>query len=327
VNQQPQLLKWASRRVLVTGADGFVGHWLANALAARGARTYALVGPNSSGNEKFRQRETGIEIVQGNITDLNFISRLIADSAIEIIYHLAAINTNTGRDKSPYEIFETNIRGVYIILEACLTAPKPACVVVASSKEVEDCFLPAANRKHHPYMTSKAAAELVTRAYGDTFGLPVALMRSDNIYGSGDFNWSRLVPGTIRSILSGETPVIRSNGLLQRDYVYVEDAVAAYIAIGERLDDSAVKGKLFRVATGTRTSVLDIVKKIACAAGRADLKPQVLNEKSDERIDTLYVPELEQTVLGWKSQFSLEEGLFCTCQWYRDFFTKNSERT
>lgn len=325
MNQQPQLLKWTSRRVLVTGADGFVGYWLANTLATRGAQTFALIGPNSPSDEKFRRRETGIKVVQGNITDSDFISRLIADSAIEIVYHLAAINTNTGTDRSPYEIFETNIRGVYTILEACRTAPKPARAVVASSKEVEDCFLSGTNRKHHPYMTSKAAAELVTRAYGDTFGLPVALVRSDNIYGGGDFNWSRLVPGTIRAILHGETPVIRSSGLLQRDYVYVEDAVAAYVAIGERLDDSAVKGKLFRVATGLRTSVLDMVKQIARAAGRSDLKPQVLNEKSEERIDVFYTPEFEQTVLGWKSRHSLEEGLSRTCQWYRAFFKGESK--
>jgi CDP-glucose 4,6-dehydratase len=326
MNQQPQPpVEWTSRHVLVTGADGFVGHWLVQALAASGARVCALIRLNSSSNETFRRRirETGVEIAQGNVTNLDFISRLITHSKIDTVYHLAAINTNTGSDLSPYEIFETNIRGVYTVLEACRTAPKPARAVVASSKEVEDCFLPGANRIHHPYMTSKAAAELVTRAYSDTFGLPVALVRSDNIYGGGDFNWSRLVPGTVRSILRGETPVIRSSGLLQRDYVYVEDAVAAYIAIGERLDDTTVKGKLFRVATGLRTSVLDMVKQIARAAGRSDLKPQVLNEKSEERIDVFYTPEFEQTVLGWKSRCSLEEGLSRTCEWYRNFFRED----
>jgi CDP-glucose 4,6-dehydratase len=324
VNQQPQPpVEWASRRVLVTGADGFVGFWLANALAAHGAQTCALIGPNSPGNEKFRPRRTGIKVVRGDITNLDFISRLVADSTIEIVYHLAAINTNTGSDLSPYEIFETNIRGVYTVLEACRTAPKPARAVVASSKEVENCFLPGTNRTHHPYMTSKAAAELVTRAYSDTFGLSVALVRSDNIYGGGDFNWSRLVPGTIRSILHGETPVIRGNGLLQRDYVYIEDAVAAYIAIGEHLDDAAAKGKLFHVATGLETNVLDMVKQITRAAGRPDLKPQVLNEKSEERIDIFYVPEFEQTVFGWKSRYSLEEGLSRTCEWYRNCFKED----
>jgi len=311
--------------VLVTGADGFVGYWLANALAARGAQTFALIRPNSAGNEKLRQRKTGIKVVPGNVTDLDFISRLIADSAIEIVYHLAAINTNTGSALSPYEIFETNIRGVYTLLEACRTAPKPAHAVVASSKEVEDCFSPGVNRPHHPYMTSKAAAELVTRAYGDTSRLPVALVRSDNIYGGGDFNWSRLVPGTIRAILHGEAPVIRSNGLFQRDYVYVEDAVAAYLAIGARLDNPAVRGQLFRVTTGLGTSVRDMVKQIARAAGQPDIEPRVLNEKSGDRVDTFYVPEFEQTTLGWKSRHSLAEGLSHTCQWYRAFFKGESQ--
>jgi CDP-glucose 4,6-dehydratase len=316
-------VEWNSRRVLVTGADGFVGYWLANALAARGAQTLALIRPDSAGNEKLRRRETGVKVVPGNITDAKFIFSLIADSAIEVVYHLAAINTNTGTGLSPYEIFETNIRGVYTVLEACRTAPKPARAVVASSKEVEDCFLPGGNRPHHPYMTSKAAAELVARAYGDTFNVCVALVRSDNLYGGGDFNWSRLVPGTIRALLRGETPVIRSHGQFQRDYVYIEDAVAAYLAIGARLDQPAVKGQLFRIATGSGTSVLAMVKQIARAAGLPDIEPRVLNEKSEERVDTFYLPEFEQTVLGWKCQYSLPEGLSRTCQWYRDFFRQN----
>jgi CDP-glucose 4,6-dehydratase len=327
VNQPPQLFKWTSRRVLVTGADGFVGQWLVQALMASGAHVCALLRSNSPGNEMFRRRigKGGVEIKQGNVTSLDFVSRLVTESKIDTVYHLAAINTNTGSDLSPYEIFETNIRGVYTVLEACRTAPKPARAVVASSKEVEDCFLPGANRPSHPYMTSKAAAELVARAYSDTFSLPVALVRSDNIYGGGDFNWSRLVPGTIRAILHGETPVIRSNGLFQRDYVYIEDVVAAYIAIGARLDNPAVKGQLFRVATGLGTSVLDMVKQIARAAGLPDIEPRVLNKKSEERVDAFYAPEFEQTVLGWKSQYSLAEGLSRTCQWYGDFFRNESK--
>ena len=327
MNQPPQPPgEWPSRRVLVTGADGFVGRWLVQSLTAGGAHVCALLKSDSTSNETFRRRirETGGEIAVGNITDLGFVSRLIAGSKIDTVFHLAAINTNTGSDLSPHEIFEANIRGVYTVLEACRTAPQPALAVVASSKEVEDCFSPGANRLHHPYMTSKAAAELVTRAYGDTFGLPVAIVRSDNIYGGGDFNWSRLVPGTIRAILHGETPVIRGNGQLQRDYVYIEDAVAAYLSVGARLDDPAVKGKLFRVATGIGTSVLDMVKQIACAVGLPDIEPRVLNEKSEERVDDFHASKPEQTVPGWKSRFPLTEGLSRACQWYRAFFEEEA---
>lgn len=320
------IAEWGSRRVLVTGADGFVGRWLIQSLAAANSDVCALVRPNSSTNEKahHRLRQTGIDFVEGDITNLAFISKLIADREIDTVYHLAAINVNTGSKISPYEIFETNTRSTYTILEACRLAPKPARAIIASSKEVEDCFLPESNRKFHPYMTSKAAAELITRAFGDTFQLPVVLVRSDNLYGGGDLNWDRLVPGTMRSVIRGETPVIRSNGLFQRDYVYVEDAVAAYMAIGAQLDNPAVRGKLFRITSGTGTSVLNMVKQIIRVAGLTHLEPRILNEKSAERVDSFYTPEMEQTVLGWKCQHTLEEGLSRTHQWYRDFSEKTS---
>ena len=308
--------------MLVTGADGFVGHWLVRGLAARGAHVCALVWSGVQNEKKVlrRIRMPGVEVSSGDITDLSFLSKLIAHPQIDTVYHLAAININTGSSVSPYDVFETNIRGVYTVLEACRTASHPVRVVVSSSKEVEHCFLPVATRKHHPYMTSKAAAELVAKAYNDTFNVPVVLVRSDNLYGGADFNWARLVPGNIRAILHGEAPVIRSNGLLQRDYVYIEDAVAAYLAIGERLDNPEVRGQLFRVATGTGTSVLDMVKKIASALGLPDMAPRVLNENAEERVDTFYTPEFERTVLDWKAQCTLQEGLSRTCQWYRNFF-------
>lgn len=316
----PPPVNWVGRRVLVTGANGFVGGWLVRALAARGAEVHGLARSGQSDKSLPWGQLRGITMVSGDVTNLAFISKLIAESQIDTVYHLAAINTNTGAGRSPYAIFETNLRGVYTVLEACLAAPKPARAIIASSKEVEDCFCPETKRKLHPYMTSKAAAELVTRAYGDTFGLSIVLVRSDNLYGGGDFNWSRLVPNTIRALLQGEVPVIRSNGLLKRDYVYIEDAITAYLAIGEHLDDSAVIGRLFRVATGAATSVLDLVKQLIHIAGLSNLEPRVLNENREERVDSLYTPELERTLLGWRSQHSLTEGLCRTFNWYRENF-------
>jgi CDP-glucose 4,6-dehydratase len=263
-------------------------------------------------------------VVEGEITNLDLISKLISAAQIDLVYHLAAINTNTGSSISPYEIFETNTRGTYTLLEACRRSNRPVHAVISSSKEVEDCFRPGNGRKHHSYMASKASAELITKTYFDTAGVAAAVVRLDNIYGGGDFNWNRLVPGMMRVILQGETPVIRSNGLLQRDYVYVEDAVAAFLAIGERLNQPEVQGQLFRVTTGIGTSVLEMVRQISITAAKPDLKPQVLNEKTEERIDVFYTPELERKVLGWSSQISLPEGLARTCQWYRDYFQKNS---
>lgn len=306
--------------MLVTGANGFIGRWLVRVLVARGANVHVLVRADGVTVEnKFGE---GVKVVQGDVTNLDLVSRLMRDSKIDIVYHLAAINTNTGSSISPYEIFESNTRGTYTILEACRRMSRPVQAVISSSKEVEDCFRPGTGRKHHPYMASKAAAELIARTYFDTAGVTTAVVRLDNIYGGDDFNWNRLVPGMMRVILQGEIPVIRGNGLVQRDYVYVEDAVAAFLAIGERLNDPEVQGQLFRVVTGTGTSVLEMVKQIAITAGRPDLKPQILNEKTEERVDTFYTPEIEQRVLGWSSQTSLKDGLFRTYQWYQDYFRK-----
>ena len=151
------------------------------------------------------------------------------------------------------------------------------------------------------------------------------MVRLDNIYGGGDFNWNRLVPGMLRVILQGERPVIRSSGLLQRDYVYVEDVVAAFLAIGEGLNKAEVQGQLFRVTTGIGTSVLEMVRQISITAGKPDLEPQVLNEQTEERIDVFYTPERERKILGWSSQTSLSEGLAKTCRWYQDYFQKTSQ--
>jgi CDP-glucose 4,6-dehydratase len=323
MNKSPAqpVFDWTARRVMVTGADGFVGRWLTQALAKRGAKVTVLIwsGSDDAHAEETLQA-TGAAIVRGDVTDLGAMSRVICDAGIDTVFHLAAVNTNRKDGLSPYELFETNVRGTYTVLEACRKATAGTRAIVSSSKEVEDCFRSESGRKHHPYMASKASAELIARTYGETYGVPVALVRSDNIYGGGDFNWHRLVPGAIRSLLKGEAPVIRSSGRLQRDYVYVEDAVAAYLAIAEQLDRPDVTGKLFRVATGTTASALDVLNHLVKLAGRADLSPRVLNEVKDERVDTPYAPVEEKKVLGWTCRVALQDGLARTYDWYRDFF-------
>ncbi|MBU6408792.1 MAG: NAD-dependent epimerase/dehydratase family protein [Verrucomicrobia bacterium] len=320
---------WKARRVLVTGADGFVGGWLVKALVARGAAVCGLTGPKSPVAARPSRRHqmpvpAQVKFVRGSIVSIREMSRLVADLCIDTVFHLAATNINTGAGISPYRVFETNIRGAYTVLEACRLAPQPVRAVLASSKEVEACFLPAAERAYHPYMVSKAAAELAARGYRDTFRVPVAVARSDNIYGGGDFNWSRLIPGVIRAIARGERPVIRSDGSFARDYVYIDDAVAAYLAIGGRLHGPPSNTRLFRIATGRQTSVLDVVGKLLRAAGRPDLTPRVLNQATEERTDGPYRPDMERKELGWKSRVGVEEGLSQTWQWYRGFFERDA---
>jgi CDP-glucose 4,6-dehydratase len=319
---------WSSYRVLVTGADGFVGRWMVDALACRGAKVIALAWAGNSakvGPKSLNFSHASVEFLTGDVTDLAAMSGLISEQQVDLVYHLAANNVNTGTGISPYAVYETNIRGVYTILEAGRLARKPPGIVVASSREVEDCFSTEARRRMHPYMTSKAAAELITRAYGDTFGVACALVRSDNLYGGGDLNWSRLVPYTVRAILRDEIPVIRSDGQLRRDYVYIEDAVAAYLAIGQRLYNSAVRNQLFRITTGSTTSVIEMVQLIAQIAGKPELEPTVLNERREERLDRPYQPDLEQIVLGWRNQNTLTAGLAQTIEWYRDYLNQLPE--
>ena len=310
--------------MLVTGAGGFVGKWLVQELAARGAMVHALLrAPTSNQNDSTPAFGPKVHLVHDSVTDLPSLSQLVAGAKIEVIFHLAASNVNKGSEISPYDVYESNTRGVYTVLEAARRAPQAVRAIVASSKEVEDCFAADNPRKFHPYMTSKASAELITRAYADTYGLAAAVLRSQNIYGGGDFNPVRLIPNTIQAVLRGETPVIRGDGKTCRDYLYVEDAVAAFLALGSRLDDPALHGKLFRIATGASTSVLDVVKEIMRAAKLQDTNPRVLGEKCDSRVDVPYDPKFERATLGWRAQFTLAEGLQKTWSWYRDHAAKS----
>jgi CDP-glucose 4,6-dehydratase len=311
--------EWTNRPVLVTGASGFVGRWLVEALAIRGAVVHAFVrNPRKSGSESARSRASKIHEVQGSITDLAALVELVADAKIETIFHLAATSVNRGAEISPYDLYESNTRGVYTILEAARRARPAVRVVIASSRETEDCFATNSPRQLHPYMTSKAAAELVTRAYADTFGLPAAVLRLGNIYGGGDSSAIRLVPGTIQSILRGETPVIRGDGRVCRDFLYVEDAIAAFLALGSRLADPGIKGNIFRIATGINTPVQEVVKEIMRIAGLGGANPRILGESCDGRTDAPYEPVFERKSLGWQPRFTLAEGLQRTWAWYRD---------
>ena len=315
---------WDGRRVLITGAAGFVGSWLTDTLADSGAHVRALVGPAIGAFQRGALNRAGVEIVEGSVEDAAGIERLVRSAAVDSVFHLAAVNVNVGTSVSPFAIFETNIRGTYSVLEACRLNPRVERVVVASSAEADDraglgqggAAAPS-RRKRHPYQVSKISAELVAQAYSDTSGVPVAIARCDNIYGGRDLNWSRLIPGTIRSLLNDRAPVLRSDGSLERDYVYVEDMVRAYLALAARLDDPAVRGGMFHFATGASASVLSVVTRLSELVGRPDLKPVVLNESAGERVNEPRSTERERATLGWESRVDLTRGLTLTVDWYR----------
>ena len=313
---------WEQRNVFVTGANGFVGSWLVKGLVERKARVTVLVRdlPSRSTLRLFGLSEK-IDIVWGSLADLLLLERVLATYEIDLCFHLAAEAIVGVAHKSPLATFESNTRGTWNLLEACRKNGVP--VIVASSDKAygQHDTLPYTEthslNARHPYDVSKACADLVSRCYAHTYGLPVAVTRFANIYGGGDFNYSRIVPGTIKSVHFGEEVVIRSDGTPLRDYVYIEDVVAGYLLLGERLEE--VKGEAVNFGSGKPVSVLHLVKTIMALQGKtANLK--VLGAARGE-IDKQYLSsEKARTLLGWWPRYDLEAGLRETVRWYQDFF-------
>lgn len=313
---------WEGRRVFLTGATGFIGRWLFEALIGRGARVRCLVRPgNAEGATSQMIIRVGGDVFAGNIQDVDSLRRGISEWKTEAVFHLAAINSNFGAEVSPFAIFETNTGGVYNILEACRLQKSVERIVLASSSEVEavasGMIASGGLASMHPYQVSKMAAELIGQSFAKTHGLPLAIARSDNIYGGADLNWRRLIPGTIMALMQGNAPVLRSDGSARRDYLFITDMVAAYLAIAERLDNPAVRGGVFHFATGISTTALEVVMKLCALMGREDLAPVIKNYSPNERTDGLRSPGRELQLLGWKSARDLDQGLEETVEWYR----------
>jgi CDP-glucose 4,6-dehydratase len=320
--------------VFITGAAGFVGSWLSEELCRQGARVTALVWPDDAeAHWRPLLDFKGIEAVKGYVEDAASLERILRDANTDTVFHLAAINVNIGTTVSPLAIFETNIRGTWSVLDACRVTRSVGRVVIASSREAEEVRgtrLSEAplgtRRKRHPYQASKMSAELVAQAYSDTYNMPIAISRSDNVYGGRDLNWNRLIPGTVRSLLSGEAPTLRSDGTLTRDYVYIKDMVNAYLNLAARAADPDVRGEMFHFATGTSTSVLEIVTYLCELMGRPDLKPVVLNQSTGERVNQERSTTRERDLLGWTSRVDIREGLRSTVEWYRKYFGRTNAR-
>ena len=318
---------WKHRRVFVTGCTGILGSWLTIRLVELGAHVVGLVRdhvPRSHLNwSGFRDR---IDVVYGDVTDYNVLERALAEYEIEVVFHLAAQTIVPIANRVPRPTFETNVRGTWNVLEACRHNPTVERIVVASSDKAygEQPRLPYTEEQpllaRYPYDVSKAAADLIAQSYYHTFGLPLAITRLGNIYGGGDLNWNRIVPGTIRSVYYGERPIIRSDGTLVRDYIYVKDAVHAYLTLAEQLDRPEVQGEVFNFSPERPISALDLVRIILERMERTDLEPIILGTASGE-IQRQYLSAAKaRRVLGWRPKYTLEEGLDETITWYRAFF-------
>jgi CDP-glucose 4,6-dehydratase len=325
---------WTTRRVFVTGATGIVGTWLVKQLLDLGASVVILVRDADPQSELIRSGDISrTTVVNGRLEDYMTLERAINEHEVDTVFHLGAQAIVTTALRSPLPTFEANIRGSYNLLEACRVHQNLVTrIVVASSDKAygdgpslpytED--MPASGK--HPYDVSKSCTDLVAISYAHTYGLPIAVARCGNIYGGADLNWSRIVPGTIRSLWLGERPQIRSNGLYTRDYLYVLDVVGAYLALAEQCSDAGVRGEAFNFSPETRVTVLEITKTIQRLMGRMDLEPVILDQARAEIRDQYLDSSKAKQRLGWSAGYSLEAGLTDTIGWYERYLETSTRR-
>ena len=321
--------RYAGRTVFVTGASGIVGSWLVRSLLSAGADLVALVRDEDPRSEFVRSGdERRVTRVHGSLEDLALLERLLVQYEVEVVFHLGAQTQVRHAQRSPWATMEANVRGTYNLLEAVRrSAAGVQALVVASSDKAYGESLTLPYTEAHPlagrniYDASKSAADLLTSAYGSSYDLPVGIARCANIYGGGDLNWDRIVPGTIRSLLRGEAPVIRSDGTLQRDYLHVDDAVTGYLALGAALLDGRERAEAFNFGHGRPVSVLEIVEEIGKALGRTDLVPVIRSEAPNEIPAQWLDSAKAASRLGWKPALTLQQGLSHTVEWYREALT------
>jgi len=316
---------WRQRIVFVTGCSGFLGSWLVRRLCENGARVIGFCRsemPRSGLFSEFGLRDR-IKFVQGSLADQALLERTIRESGADTIFHLAAQSKVDIARRYPSQTFETNIQGTWNLLEAVRNAGQIIRVVVASSDIVYESSreLPYTETSPmegmSPYAASKACAELLAKSYHRFYGVRVCIARTSNLYGGGDLAFQRIIPGTIRSVIRGEAPVINSNGHSERDFLYVEDAVAGYLLLAAAMERAQICGEAFNFSAETPITVSVLVETILKLMERWDLNPQVLGQCADE-IAIKHSPSLRaREELGWCADWSLESALKKTIAWYR----------
>jgi CDP-glucose 4,6-dehydratase len=317
---------WQDRRVFVTGCTGLVGGWTVRALLERGAHVVGLVRDQVPGSELARSGLANrIDIVRGNVEDAALLERTLAEYEIQTVIHLAAQTIVGIANRSPLSTFETNIKGTWCLLEAARRCGYNPHIVVASSDKAygDQAHLPyteeAPLQGRHPYDASKSCADILALTYHHTYGLPVCVTRCGNFYGGGDLNWNRIVPGTIRSVLRGQRPVIRSDGSYVRDYFYVKDGAAAYLHLAECMARRPeVQGHAFNFSTEIQVTALEMVQRILLLMG-SRLDPEIRGEACNEIRHQYLSAAKARRMLGWAPHYTLDEALAETIDWYRDY--------
>ncbi|MGN7946506.1 GDP-mannose 4,6-dehydratase [Bacillus altitudinis] len=319
---------WKGKNVFVTGCTGLLGSYLVKELIDQGANVTGLVRDQVPRSNLYQGSQfEKMNVVQGALEDMQTIERALGEYEIDTVFHLAAQAIVGVANRHPVSTFEANILGTWNVLEACRRQPLIKRVIVASSDKAygdqeqlpydEDMPL---NGKH-PYDVSKSCADLISHTYYNTYGLPVCITRCGNLYGGGDLNFNRIIPQTIQLVLEGKAPEIRSDGTFIRDYFYIEDAVKAYLLLAEKMEEKGLAGEAFNFSNEIQLTVLELVDKILKAMG-SELKPRILNQGTHEIKHQYLSAEKARKLLDWKPDYSIDEGLEKTIEWYREFFQK-----
>jgi CDP-glucose 4,6-dehydratase len=317
-------LFWRDRPTLVTGASGLVGGWVVKRLRELRADVVCLVRDWVPQSELVRGHQLEqVKVVRGDVRDQALLERVLGEYEVDTVLHLAAQTIVPIAGRNPISTFESNIAGTWTMLEACRRSPLVKQVVTASSDKAYgdhdgrpyDEATPLMGL--HPYDVSKSCADQIAQTYARVYELPVSITRCGNFYGGGDLNWNRLVPGTIRSVLRGQRPVIRSDGRAVRDYFYVEDGAAAYLLLAEHLHARPeLRGEAFNFSNEAPVAVVDLVRRILDTMG-SRLTPDIRDEARHEIPRQVLSAEKARRMLGWSPSFSLDEGLRRTIDWYR----------
>ncbi|HET6278329.1 MAG TPA: GDP-mannose 4,6-dehydratase [Candidatus Polarisedimenticolia bacterium] len=316
---------WRDRNVLVTGATGLLGGWLVEALLQRRANVTCLVRdwvPRSRAVESGLLARTNS--VRGSLEDYELVLRTLNEYEIDSVFHLGAQTIVGTAARSPRSTFEGNVRGTWNVLDACRECPKLVeRVVVASSDKAygEHARLPYREdtplQGRFPYDASKSCTDLIALSYYHTYGTPVSITRCGNLFGGGDLNFNRLIPGTIRSAILDQSPIIRSDGRFVRDYFYVKDAVDAYLLLAEQMPGEAFVGEAFNFGTETPVTVLDLVESVLRLMGKESLEPTILNEASNEILRQYLDCSKARRLLDWSPGHTQDDALRETISWYR----------
>ena len=322
---------WPGRKVLVTGCTGLLGSWLTEALLDVGADVVGLVRDSVPRSRLIEEKIIDrISVVWGGVDNYPLVARALNEYEVNTVFHLAAQTVVGVANQNPLPTLEANIRGTWNVLEACRGSQHLKAIIIASSDKAygEHKNLPYGEetplRGSHPYDVSKSCVDLLASAYAKSYHLPIGITRFGNLFGGGDLNFNRLIPGTISSVIRGEAPVIRSDGLFTRDYVYVEDAARAYLLLGEKIATVPDKfgGEPFNFSYESPKTALEVAQKIASLMKRDDLHPKILNVAANEIPHQYLSSRKAREWLHWEPVFTFEQGLHRTIAWYREFFQK-----